>query len=333
MRLFSLSLLSVGIVCVGCGQSQNAEVVTLTPSPASFVIQGTVLAAADVSTITRGDKNLGILASDEGAVIQILSFDPNGREAEVRINHTLAASADTEIDFEASAFLDGWYYVTGSHGVAKKKGTYQESRYRIFRFRLGDDAILSNLQTATLDTLFANDPVLANYHRMPLQEKGVNIEGLAAKDNALFVGLRSPNLNGDAFVIRVDADALFTGEDFSYDLLSLPLGAGLGIRGMTVFRDGFLLIAGNAGSEESKEFPVTVDYIEGRPSELVFWDPSSDEVVRLGILPRRGKGKEEAILAISEGGADSDAEVLILYDSIQNGGGTIFKIPPFPSSL
>lgn len=328
MEPISITLFSIAAALAGC-----TDVHSQLDATSSFLLQGDVWGPSDVSTISRGDGDMGVIASDEGAVVQVISFSADGREAHIITNHRLAEPESLEIDLEASAFMDGWFYVTGSHGLAKKKGTYQESRYRIYRFRLGNNSVLSNLQTAILDKIFTDDPILGKHYKKPLQQKGVNIEGLVARDKALFLGLRSPNLDGDAFVIRVDPEGVFTDENPSYDLLSLPLGTGLGIRAMTLFRDGFLIIAGNAGSETSKDFPATVDFIDGRSSKLVFWNPTTSEVVHLGALPRKGKGKEEAILTISEGGADVGAEILILYDSIRNGGGTIFRIPPFPSAL
>src|SRR5690606_26597641 len=86
----------------------------------------------------------------------------------------------------------------------------------------------------------------------------------------------------------------------------------------------FLFVAGNAGSETSKDQPVTEDYIEGRPSELMFWRPANGEISGHGVFPRVKKGKEEAILILSEGDHGSPAELLILYDSIENGGATTF---------
>jgi len=128
-----------------------------------------------------------------------------------------------------------------------------------------------------------------------------------------------------AYVIRVGAEAVFSGGEPEYALLPVALGEGLGIRGMAPFREGFLLIAGNAGSEGSKQNPVVRDYIEGRQSVLYYWDPEGGEAYVLGLFPRQGKGKEEGIVVISDEG-DGLAEIVVVYDSMAGGGATRFVI-------
>lgn len=298
----------------------------LVPSTETFTIFGSVLEDKDVSTISRGAAHVGLLASDEGAVIQLLAFSEDGRSATIQANVPLAQPTDLEIDFEASAFLDGWFYVTGSHGVAKKKGDYQESRSRIFRFRVREDGrTIDDLQASSLAPLLIAHPTLASHHRQPLQQRGLNIEGLAARDGALYVGFRGPNADGDAFVLKVSPAQVFSNNPSGSELLRVPLAPGLGIRAMDTVGDGFLLVAGNAGAEPSKAQPLVTDYVEGRPSALYYWNPASDEAVRLGLLPKRGKGKEEAILTLSHPG-EGTVRALILYDSIEGGGATVFTV-------
>ncbi len=288
----------------------------------SFPLTGTILEARDVSTITRGPEGMGLIAADEGASIQIIAFAPDGQSARIRDNVALLSPSSREVDFEASTWNEGWYYVTGSHGAAKKRGTYNPDRANIFRFRIDpEQAGIQDLQRASLAGLFRRHPDLAPFHRQPLQQRGLNIEGLGARagDAALYVGLRGPNLEGHALVLRVDPEALFSGETKEGALMRIPVGPGLGIRAMTAIGDGFLLVLGNAGSESVKRFPETVDYEEGRPSELFYWNPDSGQSKHLGTFPRIQKGKEEGILLLSE--EETGAfEFLIVYDSITGGG-------------
>jgi hypothetical protein len=88
----------------------------------------------------------------------------------------------------------------------------------------------------------------------------VNIEGLASRNGRLFVGLRGPNLDGNAFVLEVGANDVFGGKSQpSYTLHRLQMGPGLGVREIGAVRSGFLLIAGNSASEPSEKYTQSVD--------------------------------------------------------------------------
>jgi len=322
-RLFGL--LAVAGLATGCSGDGSRAAGTLQASAAHFRIEGTILGDKDISTITRGDRSVGIMASDEGAAIQILRFSADGRKAAV-VRDVILDPANPELDLEGSAYMDGWFYVTGSHGAARKKGGYQENRARVYRFRLsGASAMPAHVEQASLASILARSDVLGAFHKKPLQERGINIEGLAAQGGNLYFGLRGPNLAGSAFVLRVNAEALFKERKPGHELLRLPLGGGLGIRSMAEFRDGFLLIAGNAGPEPSKAHPVTADFDEDRSSVLFFWRPGRNKLTRLGTFPRVKKGKEEALLVLP-GPARAPADILVLYDSIREGGPMRFSV-------
>lgn len=299
----------------------------LQSSDKTFELAGDILHAKDVSAIARGDRRFGVLASDEGAVIQIVEFSSSGRGALVLGNYAVDP-LDAEIDFEAATFMDGWFYVSGSHGAAKKSGEFNEPRSRLYRFRLNEDGqVMQPVEMVSLQAVFDADPLLAPFHRKPLQQRGLNIEGLSSRGGQLYFGLRSPNVNGDAVVLRVHAEQLFGDvPPPDYELLMVPLGEGLGIRAMTAVRNGFLLIAGNAGSESSKAQPTTMDYDEGRPSELFHWNPEQGRVTFLGQFPRVGKGKEEAILRLSALDA-GEVEIVVLYDNRKGGDPHCFVVP------
>ncbi len=335
MKASRLLTTAICLITLGCSEAADKAATSaakrqpvLEAAPAEFLIRGHILEETDISTISRGEDGLGLIASDEGAVVQLISFSRDGTGADILKNLPLTTPENVEIDMEASTYMNGWYYVTGSHGVAKKKGVYQASRAKLYRFKLKGEALASEVESASLEALFASDPILGPHFRKPLQRKGLNIEGLSGRNNHLYFGLRSPNKDGDAFVLRISGDALFAADAAAlppYEVLRIPLEKGLGIRGMTAFRDGFFILAGNAGSESSKHQPVTEDYIEGRPTHLVFWKPGPNEVTTYGALPQRGKGKEEAILVLDEKGP-STVRILILYDSIRGGGATIFEV-------
>lgn len=144
------------------------------------MVSGAVLELRDLSTLTRGEKGWGMIAADEGAVIQLVRFVADGAGMSVSQNITLADPPGLEIDFEASTYMDGWFYVTGSHGAGKKKGTYSDPRARIYRFRLATESPeVERVEMASLAPILAAEPLLSPFHRQPLQQRGVNIKGLA----------------------------------------------------------------------------------------------------------------------------------------------------------
>ena len=138
------------------------------------------------------------------------------------------------------------------------------------------------------------------------------------------MGLRNPNLDGDAFVIEVAADSLFDGSDRPrYSLHRLHLGAGLGIREIVAAKTGFLVIAGNAGSEPSDAFPDALDYVKNRGFFMFYWPGPGAQVAEIGPIPNT-PAKAEAMTILDE--ADDHIDVLILFDSAPNGRPSVYRI-------
>ena len=219
-------------------------------------------------------ERFGLIGADEVRAVQAVEISRQTRTLRVLDTITLAPSG-SEIDIEAVAAEGDSYYITGSHGASKKKGEEQDNRYSIFRlqvdpatglprgFQRGSSGVPAGVQRASLSVVIRADPVLGPHFEQPLQHKGINIEGLAIRNGQLFVGFRSPNLDGYAFVMEIRADDVFSGKlRPPYTLHKLRLGAGLGIREIVAAQSGFLLIAGNAGSEPSKKYPQAEDYEE-----------------------------------------------------------------------
>jgi hypothetical protein len=172
--------------------------------------------------------------------------------------------------------------------------------------------------------MLEKDPTLGPYFGKPLQQKGVNIEGLAMRAGKLFVGLRNPNIEGRAFVLEVSAEDVFAGVARpAYILHKLRLGPGLGIREIVAAESGFLMIAGNAGSEPSKAFPRAKDYTKGRGYALFWWDGTGSAVHRIGAIPNP-PGKAEAMTILEE--TADHALVLILFDGPKQGQPSVYRL-------
>jgi hypothetical protein len=290
------------------------------------VITGEVVEDQDVSAIAFSPEGTGVLASDEGSVVQVLRRTGRSTAAIAR-DAILGAKANAESDFEGAAYDDGWFYLTGSHGVAKKTGKVQPSRYAVFRFRADGSAQgtgVSDVAEATLTPVLKADPTLAPHFGKPLQRRGLNIEGLAARDGTLFFALRSPNLDGHLVVLEVQADELFTSKPQpSYKLHWVHVGPGLGARAIEATADGILIVTGNAGSEPEGDFPTADDYEEGRGYSLYFWNPATGAATRLADL-HNPPGKPEALSLLGE---TPDAfDIVLLYDSATAGAPQRFTL-------
>jgi hypothetical protein len=297
--------------------------------------QGDVLDPKNLSGLAFISDRFGLIGADEMRAVQIVEISRPDKMLRVRDTITLARSG-SEIDIEAIAAEGDSYYITGSHGASKKKGEQQDNRYSIFRLRVdpatgmprgwkaGGSRPPTGLQRSSLADVIRADPVLGAHFEQPLQQKGVNIEGLAVRNGQLFVGFRNPNLGGYAFVMEIRADDVFGGAARpAYTLHKVRLGEGLGIREIVAARSGFLIIAGNAGSEPSKKYGAAEDYDKDRDFSLYRWDGKSTDADRIGALPRV-EGKAEA-MAILEETADS-VTVLILFDGPQGGRPTVYRI-------
>lgn len=233
----------------------------------------------------------------------------------------------TEIDLEDAAVDGDMFYITGSHGVAKKSGAIDANRYAIYRFPvIASTGIAGTIQKNTLKSLFAADPVIGQYVDVALQRKGLNIEGMAASSGIIYIGLRSPNLHGNAYVVSIAGDAIFSSSSTKpYTLKALAIGAGYGIRAIDKTQNGFLFIAGNAGSEPNgSPYLTSDDYDSNLPFKLWYWDGAS-YLEQIGTVPLvTSTDKAEGLMVLSE--SDTDLVYLGLCDEPTNGAPTAYRI-------
>jgi hypothetical protein len=209
---------------------------------------------------------------------------------------------DNEADTEAAAYADGFFYVIGSHGVAKKKGEYQRDRNWLFRFTANASRADQVERTNALETLLGSLPELkasACSQTSPppcqtLQEGGLNVEGLAVRNGQAWIGLRAPLLAGDAVVVKVGADSLFGGSQRSRaSLHRVALGEGRGIRDLASVQDGVLILTGKSNPEAEDETPLA--------ATVVFWRGDAQAAIPIATLsPSPTIAKPEALLLLGE---------------------------------
>jgi len=298
-------------------------------------LEGSVLESEDISgaAVLHGGEFL-VIGSDETNFVQVLQRKSENRYAVCRSIPLI--DEDDEIDIEGLAADGDIVYVIGSHSRRRKKvgpdektqkqnlgrledNKREPSREHLFRFKLNNNGELaSSIESVSLNDTIDDDDELETFRNIPSKENGVDIEGLAIDGNKLRVGFRGPVFReGYTPVLRVafddpdDAKKVFVGLH------------GRGIRGMTAVAGGFLLIGGPVGD-------VDVSY------ELYFWDgeegvPGSDKpgvgpLASLGTIPLPDPvAKAESVVLMKESGTTYD--VLILFDGIENGAATRFRIP------
>lgn len=336
VRMFRLlSLVMVLVVGPACGRDEGIEQETAgapgqwthIKQEGRYSFRGEVAEDEDLSGIAFISDRFGLIGADESRNVQTVEISRQKKTLRILETIPLAHSGD-EIDIEGIAAEGDAYYIIGSHGISKKEGDLQGNRFSIFRLKV-DPATGKAIRPlfpdrASLVEILRTDPVLSSHFGKPLQQRGVNIEGLAIRDGRLFVGFRGPNLGGYAFVLEVRAEDVFGGKPLPpYILHRLQLGPGLGIREIVAAKSGFLLIAGNAGSEPSEKYTQSADYEQGRGFFLFAWDGTNTDVHKIGSLPNVD-GKAEAMTILEE--APDHVTVLVLFDGPRQGRPTIYRI-------
>ncbi|MBB3771851.1 hypothetical protein FHS55_002460 [Angulomicrobium tetraedrale] len=189
-------------------------------------------------------------------------------------------------------------------------------------------APLSFCATGRLNEAIAAQPELAALSNAPLQQQGLSIEGLAVRDGRLYAGLRTPVIDGRAFILSVAADPLFGSGPLDAKLNPLALGPDSrggprGIRDLVPFRDGFLIIAGPA-NDPPGDAVAAGDY-------ALFQYADGQLTKRLNLKSYGAKVKPEGLLPLTDDGGK--VEVLLLFDGPDEGGGqtVTFDAPETPT--
>jgi hypothetical protein len=274
----------------------------------------------------------------------------------------LPGADDDEVDVEGLAWAPPYLWMVGSHGRKRGKPDPRdgvekafkeladvdedENRYLLARIPLEEDAASGGLvprakcadaaggaltaarlkgkgRDNALMRALRKDEHLRPYLKVPGKDNGFDVEGLAAADGRLFLGLRGPVVRGWAVVLelrpaetarrpeRLKLERIGPeGRRYRKHLLDLD---GLGVREITADGDDLLVLAGPTMGVRA---PATLfrwrdavrlqaDSINGR-----------DRLERLMDLPHDvdgGADHPEGICCLGEDGRAD--EVLVVYDS------------------
>jgi hypothetical protein len=253
----------------------------------------------DLSAVTRIGDCL-FLACDETASVERLRRLDDGSFGDHQhfILDTLVdlpAGADGEMDIEGLCADDGFLWIVGSHSLKRSKPKRDENdslealrnmeeieresnRYFLGRIPLVEEApglfvparsagerqaawLKLGKKRSALERWLAGDPHLAPFLSIPSKENGFDIEGLVARGNRVWLGLRGPVLRGHAVILdlelkqkapdRLKARRVDGGRRYRKHLLDTR---GLGIRDMQFEGDDLLLLVGPTMSLEGPAF-------------------------------------------------------------------------------
>ncbi|MBD2257618.1 DUF3616 domain-containing protein [Pseudanabaena sp. FACHB-2040] len=257
-----------------------------------------------------------------------------------------------EIDIEGLSYADYYLWIVGSHSLKRKKPkldssheealarlqviTREENRYLLGRIPLVDGQLYreyphpedpKKMLTAAqlkrkqqggnqLTHCLQADPHLGAYlaAAIPGKENGFDIEGVAVKENRVFLGLRGPVLRGWAVLLELsltdDGPGLLKikklegTQRYRKHLLDLQ---GLGIRDLCWDGDDLLVLAGPtmdlSGLAEVFRIPNAVETL----SQNACLKPEPI----LDLLDKRDSDKAEGISLM----AGSPGSVLVVYDA------------------
>ncbi|CAO4145254.1 hypothetical protein LPLAFNJD_LOCUS1893 [Methylorubrum aminovorans] len=310
--------------------------------------------AYDVSGIAcilrDSGKRRCLVVNDEGRKAQFLTIDERsiepkktidliGKAPDPKTRGTVFAGKQCpdkspakfkEFDGEGVAYAKPYFYVVGSHGCGRKKDTLNTSAMILARIRVDGqgkpDVEDEDEPEAAIETTYRLGEVLAGADRVGAsfleslsEANGLNIEGITVVKDRLYAGLRAPSIDGEAFLVEADVDGLFADGHGAYQgkrrTIPIKVGKDAGIRDLTALDDGRLLVLTGPAQEQPK-----VAY------KLFLFDPGKGgEPQLVGELDElddaERAGKPEAVTVIGSN------RVLILFDSLKNGGARAYKVP------
>jgi len=248
----------------------------------------------------------------------------------------LFGGIDGELDAEAAATDGQDLYVTGSHSAKRSDCSSNPASRHVIRMHLnpatGRAVAEGYVDTGRLWSLMQAQSELRPYvgeHRCMGSEasSGINIEGMALRDGRLYFGFRGPVIQEKAFVLGVDAQALFSGVDPKLVVIRLTLGDHRGIRDMVAVADGLLLLAGPDDDVAGRGVDWAVFWWDGKSASRAL-EPRL--LATLDLTPVKLRNcdetqKPEAMTVLEE--TSKAYRLLVLSDGMCDGGAMVFSVP------
>lgn len=237
----------------------------------------------------------------------------------------LGGDADSDPDAEAAAYDRGYFYIAGSHGLARKSGKLKNAPFTVFRFKVDpqsgkpafevtDRQVPAQIEKSTaLRAAIRKAEFIGPHAEKLLGENGANIEGMAVDGERIYFGFRGPVEDGRAFILSAAVDGLFGIKPLEAKTHALALGADTGIRDLARVGGGILVLSGALNSQD-----VT--------PAVWLWSPSSGALKKLGELAGTPSGaKAETLLVLGE--EPQRFRVLVMHDGPANGAPMEYALP------
>ena len=265
------------------------------------------------------DGRFLVVEDEKEYPFSLLTIKPDGQTSSESLTPGLFESADGfwKVGDLEGLTLDasGWIYAITSQSL-DGEGEAKKSREKLVRFRVeGDRVRKAKSVTGLKAALVAAHPVLAAAAavRAAKSAGGLNVEALeiSADGQHLWVGFRSPLLDGHALVARIDNPAAIFDADeaprIAPNLAMLDLG-GHGIRGMCWLPElGAYLVIGGPAAREGQAFG------------LWLWSGEAGSPARRVQLP--GLPGIERAEGICPAVIDGRARIVIVSDDGDRAGG------------
>jgi len=266
----------------------------------------------DASAMEMLNDDLFVVGNDEDNVLRVYSRSRPGfpvQTVDFSSSFAIKKKKSPEMDLEAAARIGNRIYWISSHG-ANAKGKFQLTRHRFFATEVYTNNGISKLRVvgrlySDLVRDLASQPefqalnLIAATRKAPKSTGALNIEGLSpTADGQLLIGFRNPIPAGKALIVRLqNPDAVTAGQTPKFGLPQYVDLGGFGIRSITPYREGFLIVAGPFDSD-------------GGASRLHFWDGVHEKTEIISLqLPANPEGialirrqSTDLLFAISDDG-------------------------------
>ena len=293
-------------------------------------LTGDVIEDQDLSGVVIVGDSL-VFGSDEGHALQL--FTKQAPNQWIAQSSLLLSNKKSETDLEAVDYAGGFLYAVGSHSRRRRtlrpdrykvkqnrkrfaKIDRQKSRYRLFRISFDDSRkVFGRAESIDLADLLKKDPHIGPFSKIPSKENGTDIEGLTLSGKSIYLGFRGPVLRHNLVPVWVlDFD-----NPKKYTQIFVNLN-GQGIRDMASLEKGFLLLSGPVSDAPG---PFRLWLWDGN-DQLPGIDRSIQPVKLLGEFSAPAGAKAEGMTLLSQ--TDAQADLLLVYDSAENGGCTHYRV-------
>ena len=270
-------------------------------------------------------------ASDEMRTIECLAPYRRGFRLHRQISLDVlfpglpGADSAQEADIEALDVAEGLLWICGSHSLTRQSQTkargnrvHPRIRKRPSRRLFGAVSLSEGggnvispghampfQGNGSLRALLGKTPHIAPFMGLPSKENGLDIEGLAILRKKVYVGLRGPVVENAAIIAAIALKANFSMDEDTLFLHFVDLN-GLGVRDLTRWQKGMLIVAGPVSGADG-------------PFKLFYWVPRRTDKIQTPHEVQEfppGPDHPEAVCALQRG---SMTGLLVFYDTTNPG--------------